>query len=115
MKQNGINRRQFLQWSALTTGAAVLAACAPAAAPSAATGEEAPAAAPSTVSYWYAWGNLDPAMAKIIETEEFQTHLGGATVEYKGSTNSDALLTAVAAGTPPEGASNYSYVELVPR
>lgn len=115
MKQNGINRRQFLQWSALTTGAAVLAACAPAAAPSAATGEEAPAAAPSTVSYWYAWGNLDPAMAKIIETEEFQTHLGGATVEYKGSTNSDALLTAVAAGTPPDGASNYSYVELFTR
>jgi maltose-binding protein MalE len=54
-------------------------------------------------------------MAKIIETEEFQTHLGGATVEYKGSTNSDALLTAVAAGTPPDGASNYSYVELFTR
>ncbi|MFN3334422.1 MAG: extracellular solute-binding protein, partial [Caldilinea sp.] len=75
----------------------------------------APAAAPATVQYWYAWGNLDPAMEKILATEEFQAHMGGATVEYKGSTNSEALLTAVAAGTPPDGASNYSYVELFTR
>ncbi|MFN3980614.1 MAG: extracellular solute-binding protein [Caldilinea sp.] len=54
-------------------------------------------------------------MEKILATEEFQAHMGGATVEYKGSTNSEALLTAVAAGTPPDGASNYSYVELFTR
>lgn len=117
MNKSGISRRQFLQWGAMTAGAVALAACAPSAAPSAApSGESAgPAAAPATVQYWYAWGNLDPAMEKIIATEEFQTHMGGATVEYKGSTNSEALLTAVAAGTPPDGASNYSYVELFTR
>jgi len=119
MSNKGISRRQFLHWSAMTTGAVVLAACAPAGAPGsapAAGGESAaPAAAPATVQYWYAWGNLDPAIAKIIETDEFKQHLGGATLEYKGSTNQDALLTAIAAGTPPDGGSNYSYVNLFTR
>lgn len=45
---------------------------------------EALAAAPGTVQCWYAWGNLDLAMEKILATEEFQAHMGGATVEYKG-------------------------------
>ncbi len=120
MSNNGISRRQFLQWGAMTTGAVMLAACAPAGAPSSApaTGSEgaaAPAAAPATVQYWYAWGNLDPAIEKIIATDEFKQHMGGATLEYKGSTNNDALLTAIAAGTPPDGGSNYNYVELFTR
>ena len=119
MSNNGISRRQFLQWGAMTTGAVVLAACAPAGAPSSApaAGSEgaAPAAAPAVVQYWYAWGNLDPAIEKIIATDEFKQHMGGATLEYKGSTNNDALLTAIAAGTPPDGGSNYNYVELFTR
>ena len=119
MSNNGISRRQFLQWGAMTTGAAVLAACAPAGAPSSApaAGSEgaAPAAAPAVVQYWYSWGNLDPAIEKIIATDEFTQHMGGATLEYKGSTNNDALLTAIAAGTPPDGGSNYNYVELFTR
>ena len=119
MSNNGISRCQFLQWGAMTTGAAVLAACAPAGAPSSApaAGSEgaAPAAAPAVVQYWYSWGNLDPAIEKIIATDEFTQHMGGATLEYKGSTNNDALLTAIAAGTPPDGGSNYNYVELFTR
>ncbi len=119
MSNNGISRRQFLQWGAMTTGVVVLAACAPAGAPSSApaAGSEgaAPAAAPAVVQYWYAWGNLDPAIEKIIVTDEFKQHMGGATLEYKGSTNNDALLTAIAAGTPPDGGSNYNYVELFTR
>lgn len=117
MSNNGVSRRQFLRLSAMAGGALALAACAPApAGPApAAGGEAAPAAATSPVVYWYAWGNLDPAMEKIVATEEFKAHMGGAPVEYKGSTNNDALLTAVAAGTPPDGASNYNYVELFNR
>lgn len=92
MNNNGISRRQFLQWGAMTAGVVALAACAPSGAPASAPaagseGAAAPAAAPNTVQYWYAWGNLDPAMAKIIETEEFKAHMGGATLEYKGSAN----------------------------
>lgn len=113
-----LSRRQFLQYSALTGGALALAACAPAGAPAgeaAAGGEAAPAAEGNLVTYWYAWGNLDPAMEKIVATEEFKSHMGDATVEYKGSAGSDALLTAIAGGTPPDGGSNYSYVNLFTR
>ncbi len=119
MSNNGISRRQFLQWGAMTTGAVVLAACAPAGAPSSApaAGSEgaAPAAAPAVVQYWYSWGNLDPAIAKIIETDEFKQHMGGATLEYKGSTGMEPVMTAVAAGTPPDAGSNLSYVNLFVR
>ncbi|MCW5845476.1 MAG: extracellular solute-binding protein, partial [Caldilinea sp.] len=119
MSNNGISRRQFLQWGAMTTGVVVLAACAPSGAPSSApaAGSEgaAPAAAPTTVQYWFAWGNLDPAMAKIVETEEFKAHMGGATLEYKASADEQSILTAIAAGTPPDGGSNYSYVNFYTR
>ena len=54
-------------------------------------------------------------MEKIIATDEFKQHMGGATLESKASTSQDALLTAVAAGTPPDGGSNYNYVELFTR
>jgi maltose-binding protein MalE len=119
MNNNGISRRQFLQWGAMTAGVVALAACGPASTPGAApeSGSEgaAPAAAPNTVQYWYSWGNLDPAIAKIIETEEFKTHMGGATLEYKGSTGMEPVMTAIAAGTPPDGGSNLSYVNLFVR
>jgi multiple sugar transport system substrate-binding protein len=118
MSNNGVSRRQFLQLSAMASGALALAACAPAPAapaPAAEGGEAAPAAAPGALTYWYSWGNLDPAMAKITESPEFKEHMGGTTVEYKGSTTQDVMLTSVAAGTPPDGASNYNYVELFTR
>ncbi|MBK8797292.1 MAG: twin-arginine translocation signal domain-containing protein [Anaerolineales bacterium] len=84
MNNNGISRRQFLQWGAMTAGVVTLAACAPSAAPSAAPaaggeGAAAPAAAGNVVQYWYSWGNLDPAMEKIAATDEFKQHMGDAT------------------------------------
>jgi maltose-binding protein MalE len=119
MKHNPMSRRQFLKVSAMAGGVLALAACAPAGAPApeAAAGDQA-AAPPTegqTVQYWYAWGNLDPAMEKIVATDEFKAHMGGATVEYKGSTGMDPLLTAIAGGTPPDGGSNYQYVNLYTR
>lgn len=66
----------------------------------------------NVVQYWYSWGNLDPAMEKIAATDEFKQHMGDATLEFKGPANQDSLLTAIAAGTPPDGGSNYSYVNL---
>ena len=122
MNFNRLSRRQFLQLTGMAGGAVVLAACAPtapaapAAAPQAGTEQAAaPAAAGAPVVYWYAWGNLDPAMEKIIATPEFKEHMGGAELQYQGSKNADAMLTAVAAGTPPDGGSNYNYVELFTR
>ena len=117
MNNNGISRRQFLQWSAMSAGVVALAACAPAGAPAAAPSGDgaAPAAAPGAVSYWYSWGNLDPAMALIVDTPEFKEHMGDITFEAKGSVTQDVILTSIAAGTPPDGGSNYNYVEMFTR
>jgi len=126
MKKATVNRREFLRLSALTAGAATLAACAPAAvtptaespAPGAATeptATEVPVVDPSAVTWWYAWGNLDPAVAKMVETEEFKQILGNNKFSYRGSISSEIILTAVAAGTPPDGGSNFDYPNLFAR
>lgn len=109
----GISRRTFLRNSSLVAAGAVLAACAPAASPSSEPqGSGAVTTEGSVITYWYAWSNLDPAMEIITGSDEFKAHMGGATVEYKGATNQDALLTAIAGGTPPDAGSNYSYPNL---
>jgi ABC-type glycerol-3-phosphate transport system substrate-binding protein len=81
MNSRSMSRRKFLQTSMMVTSAAVLAACAPAAAPAPAEGES--GSAPATtegqvVTYWYAWSNLDPAMEIITSSDEFKAHMGGA-------------------------------------
>ena len=120
MKHNSVSRRDFLKWSAMASGALALAACAPAGAPAggeqAATGgEAAPATEGNVVSYWYNWSNLDPALAQIVETEEWKTHVGDMTLEYKGSVNDEALLTSIAGGAPPDAHSNHPYFNLFTR
>ena len=121
MKTNYLSRRQFLQWSAMASGALALSACAPAAAPAgggqAATegGAAAPATEGNVVTYWYNWSNLDPALAQIIETEEWKAHVGDLTLEYKGSVNDEALLTSIAGGAPPDCHSNHPYFNLFTR
>jgi multiple sugar transport system substrate-binding protein len=117
MKKIDLNRRQFLKFTALAGGAAVLAACTPAGSPPAAQAPAAgdaaaPAAEGAVVSYWYAWGNFDPAMEIISGQDQFKEHMGGTTLDFKGTTNQDALLTAIAGGTPPDAGSNYSYPNL---
>ena len=91
MVNKKLNRRDFLRLGSLVAGGAVLASCAPQteepmdepmedAAPDV---EEAPEMAETvTVQYWYAWGNLDPAMDKILETDEFKEAMKGNSLEY---------------------------------
>jgi multiple sugar transport system substrate-binding protein len=121
MADSKFNRRTFLKAAALTTGGAVLAACAPAT--SVAPVSEAPAdqempvdaapvVDPTAVNWWYAWGNLDAGVQKFSETEEFKQTMGSIKFEFKGSVPSEAILTAVAAGTPPDGGSNFDYPNL---
>lgn len=108
---HAVSRRQFLKMSALTGGALVLAACTPSApaGPAAAGGEAAPAVEGATISYWTNWSNLDPAIAKIVETEEWESHMGGATLDYRGAVNDEAMLTSIAGGNPPDCHSNHDY------
>ena len=129
MKSKMISRRSLLRASLMGTAGAALAACVPApaapAAPAAApaakpaaaaapTDAPAPAAASGTpVVYWFAWSNLEPAMKTIAALPELKEALGGAPFEFKSGVSNDAVLTAVAGGTPPDGASNINYVNFM--
>ena len=138
-----ISRRAFLRVGALAAAGATLAACAPkAAAPAAPAAADAPkveatkadaapaveptkapevapteAPAPDTagalVQWWVGWGNLTPAVESLQKTPEFKEALGANTFEFKPSVNAEAMLTAIAGGTPPDGASNVDYVQFM--
>ncbi len=102
-----LNRRQFLRSTGLAVGVAALAACV---APTGSTGGESGMAEPEVITWWYGWGNLDPAVEAIAGLESFQAHIGeNATLDWRGSTNTEAILTALAAGDPPDGGSNLDY------
>jgi maltose-binding protein MalE len=120
MTDKKLSRRDFLRVSALAAGGIALASCAPAAATTA-NATEAPAADAgptataaltvdsSVVTWWYAWGNLDPAIDQLVKTDEFKAAIGDNKFAYKGSVATEACLTAIAAGTPPDGGSNFDY------
>jgi multiple sugar transport system substrate-binding protein len=117
-KQSGFSRREFLRRSSLLAAGGLLAACAPAApgaAPAAGGEAAAPAAAAGAIQYWFSWGNFTPAWDVFMGTEELQAFLGENTLEVKGAVNDEALLTAVASGTPPDGASNFQYLDFMAR
>ena len=123
MSEKKMSRRNFMRLAAVSAAGATLVACAPAAqpAPAASGGEtnqpaEQPVSADGvTVQYWYAWGNLDPAMEKAMELDEFKAVLGKNKYEYKGQVAQEAILTAIAAGTPPDGGSNWDYANIFAR
>ncbi len=132
-----LTRRAFLRVGALTAAGATLAACgAPAATPAAeapkaeAPKAEAPKAEPTKapepapteapaapagapVSWWVGWGNLTPAVESLQKTPEFKEALGANTFDFKPAVNGEAMLTAIAGGTPPDGASNLDYVQFM--
>lgn len=118
-RSKGISRRAFLRNTSLVAAGAVLAACAPSPAPSAPaasdSGVAAPAAVGGSIQYWVGWSNLTPAWEAMSATEEFAEMTGGATVDFKPGTTAEALLTAVAAGDPPDGASNTQYLDYMAR
>ena len=117
MKQK-FSRRDFLKLSALAATGTALASCA---APTAAPGAtEAPTAAPAadegvTVTWWFAWGNLAPAIEKINASDDFKTFFGKNTLAFEGGKNREAILAAIAAGAPPDAGSNYDYTNLFTR
>jgi maltose-binding protein MalE len=133
MKSKKISRRSLLRASLMGTAGAALAACVPAPAapaapaaapaapaaadpakPAAAAPTDAPApAAAGTVVYWPCWGNVEPAMKAISELPELKEALGGATFEWRSGIGNAEVLTALAGGTPPDGASNINYVNFM--
>lgn len=119
-----LSRRDFLRGSSFVVLGGVLAACAapPGAEQAAQTAEQAtqseapaPAASGDAVQYWVGWGNLQASWDAMVQTDEWAEFMGDTPVELKSSTSTEALLTAVAAGTPPDGASNTQYLDYMAR
>lgn len=125
MTQRKISRREFLRMGSAAAAGAVLAACGGAQAPAQQQPQqqpspEQPAAQPAagegvTVQWWFAWGNFGAAVDKIKEAPEFKELMGKNTLEYKQSVEREAILTAIAGGTPPDGGSNFDYINLFVR
>lgn len=131
MPPERLTRRQFLRLGALTVGTAALAGCAPrpqaapAQAPTKApapTAEVVPTTAPAappatTLQYWCAWSGtyVESVWPELKKTPEYAKLLGNNQVEVKGGVTSEALLTAVAGGTPPDIASNLPYLDFMAR
>jgi maltose-binding protein MalE len=123
MSEKKFNRRTFLKGASMAVGGALLAACAPSApaqptTPADTNNPPQPTATaplvvdPTAVTWWYAWGNLDAGIDAFTKTDIFKSAMGNTKFQYKGSVPSEAILTAVAAGTPPDGGSNFDYPNL---
>ncbi|MCC6165700.1 MAG: twin-arginine translocation signal domain-containing protein [Caldilineaceae bacterium] len=123
-RRPSLSRRDFLRASSFLALGGVLAACAapPGVEQAAQQAEQAqqpeaqaPAAAGDAVQYWVGWGNLQQSWDAIVQTDEWAEWMGDTPVELKSSTSQEAILTAVAAGTPPDGASNTQYLDYMAR
>jgi hypothetical protein len=104
---------------AATNAPAAAATAVPAAAatatpvpPAAPTAVAPPTLDPTAVTWWYAWGNLDAGMQAFVQTPTFKDTMKDTKFDFKGAVPSEAILTAVAAGTPPDGGSNFDYPNL---
>ena len=124
-----LTRRHFLKLATVASTGALLAACSPSA-PAAQPAEqakptEAQAAAPAatsapaaaegtTIRLWVAWTNMDKLFQDNVweKMPEYQEIMGNNKIEYKGNTGDAPVTTALAAGDPPEAASNISYAQL---
>ena len=118
-----INRRSFLKMAALTSAGAVLTACSTQATETAAPAsnevatEPPPAASTEPVIFYSGWGDTTygTAWKVLIETDEFKQLVGNTSVEVKFGVDEQALLTAVAGGTPPDGCANFNYMDYMAR
>ncbi|MCA9920660.1 MAG: hypothetical protein KC445_22055, partial [Anaerolineales bacterium] len=123
-KKQRVSRRDFIRLGGLSAGAAVLAACGgggdeepdgevEATEESSSEPEESSESAPTqegnSIVWWFAWGNLEAAVEAIEQLDGFKEHIGDDTFEWASGTNNEQVLTALAGGEPPDGASNLQY------
>lgn len=118
-----LSRRDFLRGATFAAAAGFVTACAPAAGgPAAGTASEGGAAAPSadediTLQYWVNWGGSYGIQTWDVlkESDKYAEMMGDVKIEVLPSAGDEKILTSVAAGTPPDGASNVQYLDFMAR
>lgn len=121
MSAKNLSRRDFLKVASLATGGIILAACGQKA-PATQASEGQPTAVPQqagaakAINYWNQWGgNYPKSIEQFKTTPEWKDYMGETDVVVKSSVGEDALLTAIAGGTPPDMAANYNYLDYMAR
>ena len=103
---NRLSRRHFLQVTGMAAGLAALAACSPAAQPGSAPagGEAAAGEEVVTIVYWHGWsGRFGEWLDRVgAEFEKENPTINVEFVRIDWSELYAKLLTAIAAGTPPD-------------
>jgi ABC-type glycerol-3-phosphate transport system substrate-binding protein len=120
MRAKKMSRRDFVRTLSLAAAGGLMAACAPkqtAAPKEVAATPVAPAKEGGELAFWVCWGGnyTEAVWDKLRETDEFAEMLPGYTVDVKAGSTGEPLLTAVAAGTPPDGASCLEYIDYFAR
>jgi ABC-type glycerol-3-phosphate transport system substrate-binding protein len=125
MRDRKISRRNFLRNAALTGGSLVLAACAqPTQAPTAKPEEvkpteaskptSPPPQAPVTISFWYYWGGLLGDTCHAV-ADDFMKSNPNIKVEANATDGWEKVLSAFAAGTPPDVLLDFGGPQLMAR
>jgi maltose-binding protein MalE len=132
-KMQRMSRRDFLRGATLLTAAGIVSACttaapttggaAPAADQPAAdtaasdTSSEAPGGEMVEVQYWFGWGGTyaEQTWNALKASDKYAELLPSIDLIPSGASGGEKLLTAVAAGTPPDGASNVQYLDYMAR
>ena len=118
--QTWFSRRNFIKVTALSSAGAVLAACAKKTTEVPAgevTSAPPPSESKEPLIFYSGWPDTTYGTAwnALSETEEFKQLVGNVPVEVKFGVGEEALLTAVAGGTPPDGCANFNYMDYMAR
>ena len=126
MRNQKISRREFLRAAVLTGGALALGACAQPTPGSTAKPEETkpteaakstspPTQGPVTISYWYYWSGLLGDTCAAVANEFMKTN---PNIKVEATTTDaqwEKVLSAFAAGTPPDVLLDFTGSQLMPR
>ncbi|MCX6050172.1 MAG: extracellular solute-binding protein [Chloroflexi bacterium] len=98
----GISRRSFLRGLSVLGVGSVLAACAPAGAPAASSGNAGASKESVVIQHWVFWNQPGKVKDKFEASDDLKKALGDNKWEFRTGVAWDAGLTAVAGGTPPD-------------
>lgn len=117
-----LSRRSFLRGATFVTAAGFIAACAPTGsgggAETASDGADAPSADEEIVlQYWVNWGGTYGIQTweALKASSKYAEMMGDIKIEVLPSAGDEKILTSVAAGSPPDGASNVQYLDFMAR